>query len=187
MTKKVEQLSCALRIAFAAACAERLLTGYAKYAAKTGGGGLAVLREILTRLWKDLEGERMSDAEVDAAIKTCLQMIPQEEGSAWVPEQATADDAAAALAYALGCRRSCRPEEAVLAAQRAYDALDEFVIYKENVDTNVPGAEDRVVSHPLIQTELARQQRDIDELLQRLITVTALRDRSRVEAATFLP
>jgi hypothetical protein len=46
-----------------------------------------------------------------------------------------------------------------------YEALDYFVIERDDIDTNLPGAEDRVLEDPLIQKELDRQQRDIDELL----------------------
>jgi hypothetical protein len=60
----------------------------------------------------------------------------------------------------------------------------------EDIDTNVPGAEARVLAHPIVQAELARQRRDIDELdsapAQDLGAVVArLRDRAKVEAASF--
>ena len=53
------------------------------------------------------------------------------------------------------------------AAQRAYEALDHFVIAKTGIDTSRPGANDEVLSSPLVQAELSRQRRDIDELLAR--------------------
>ncbi|HWF03645.1 MAG TPA: hypothetical protein VHA06_08165 [Candidatus Angelobacter sp.] len=72
-------------------------------------------------------------------------------------------------------------------AQRAYEALDNFVINTENIDTNIPGEEARVLAHPLIQAEFGRQLRDLDELQRGVITVQELQERSKREAAEFLP
>jgi len=52
-----------------------------------------------------------------------------------------------------------------VAARRAYEALDHFVIDQEGVGVIEPGGETRVLSNPLVQAELARQQRDLRELL----------------------
>lgn len=56
------------------------------------------------------------------------------------------------------------PQEAAWAARVAYEALDNFVINSEDVDMTMPGAELRVLAHPLVQAELARQLRDIEDL-----------------------
>jgi uncharacterized protein YjaG (DUF416 family) len=176
-----------LRAAFAAACAERLLIGYAKYSAKTGKSGVNELKRILNRLWLDIGGQRMTDDAVKTFIENCLQLIPKEEGSAWLPEQPAADDAASAVAYALRCRVSGQACEAVCAAQRAYDTLDDYVRDHEGIDTNIPGAEGKILSHPLIQKEFARQRRDLDELLRGSISLGGLRDRARAESPSFIP
>jgi hypothetical protein len=44
-----------------------------------------------------------------------------------------------------------------------------------------------VLSHPLIQAEFGRQLRDLYELQRGVITVQALQERSKNEAAEFLP
>jgi uncharacterized protein YjaG (DUF416 family) len=183
----IEQLPNPLRGAFAAACAERLLPAYHKFLARSNRGDPCILEQILTRLWKDLSGEPMSEAETEAQIDACVELIPREDDGPWVAEQAAAEDAVAALAYALRCRRSGLAKEAAWAAGRAYEALDDYVINHEDVDTNIAGAEARVLAHPLVQAELARQQRDLDELLAGTITIDRLRERSRAEAAEFLP
>jgi hypothetical protein len=45
-----------------------------------------------------------------------------------------------------------------------HEALDHYVVAQEGIDTNQDDAEARVLSHPLIQAELLRQQRDLTEL-----------------------
>lgn len=94
------------------------------------------------------------------------------------------------VAYALRARLSGDAQEVAWSARVAYEALDHFVINRENVDTNIPGEEQRVLSHPLVQAEFARQRRDLDELLctpphQVKLTINRVRDRARVEAAEF--
>ena len=128
----------------------------------------------------------MSDTEIDANIERAMELFTPEDGP-WVPEYPAADDAAAALAYSFRCRRNESPKEAVWAAGRAYQALDDYVVTNENIDTGAPGAETEVLNHPLVQAELARQSRDLDELREGKITVGELRDRAKAEATEFLP
>jgi hypothetical protein len=65
--------------------------------------------------------------------------------------------------------------------------LDHFVINHEGIDTNQPGSEERVLSHPLVQAELSRQRRDLEELLgaseeDTLDLVVRIRDRAKTES-----
>ncbi len=158
------------RVAFAAACAERLLPAYVAFSNRTGRGEPATLRSILTRLWDDLAGDLMAESEVQANVKACMELLPREDEGPWVVEQDFADDAVAATAYTLECRKSGNAQEAAWAARRAFEALDEFVANRENIDWSVPDAEARalalarILAHPLVQAELARQRRDLDEL-----------------------
>ncbi len=78
---------------------------------------------------------------------------------------AFAEDAASALAYALRCYQSGNSQESAWAARCAYEAVDHYVVHHERVDTNVIGAEERVLSHWLVQAELMRQHRDLQELV----------------------
>jgi uncharacterized protein YjaG (DUF416 family) len=187
LLSKIEHLSRHDRTAFAGACAERMLRAYSKFSDRTGWGNPAKLREILTRLWSDLAGDAMSETEADAQIHETVELIPGENDRPLVLEQAAAEDAVSAVAYALRSRQSGLSQEAVWAARRAYEALDHFVINHEHIDTNSAGAEARVLAHPLIQAELLRQQRDLEELLRGTITLQQLRERSKEEAAYFLP
>jgi uncharacterized protein YjaG (DUF416 family) len=187
LAERIEELPRPVRAAFAAACAERMLPAYHRFSARSNRGDPRILEQILTRLWTDLSGEPMSEAETEAQIDACMELIPREDDGPWVAEQAAAEDAVAALAYALRCRRSGLAKEAAWAARCAYEALDDYVINHENVDTNISGAEAKVLAHPLVQAELTRQQRDLEELHRGAITIDRLRERSKAEAVEFLP
>jgi uncharacterized protein YjaG (DUF416 family) len=189
LVRQLERLSPLLRVAFAAACAERLFPAYPPFAERSGRGGPRELALMLERLWQDLEGDPMDPDELQRALDRCETLIPDEDEGGWVEGQAQAEDAAAALAYALDSRHSGSAQAAALAGRRAYEALEHLVINREGIDLTRPTAEEQVLSHPLISAELARQHRDLDELLG--VTdetgipgiVSRLRDRARAEAS----
>jgi len=146
-----------------------------------------MLSAILERLWLDVQGDRMDTRQVQENVDLLMDLIPQEDAGSWVPEQAWAEDAAAAVAYALRCRQNGQAQEAAWAARRAYEALDHFVIAKEGIDTNKAGAAQLVLAHPLVQAELLRQQRDLRELLAEnqedlLQVAQRMRQRAKVES-----
>jgi hypothetical protein len=94
------------------------------------------------------------------------------------------------VVYALRAKLAGEAQEATWAARVAYEALDNFVINTEHIDTNKSGEEQHVLAHPLVQAELARQQRDLDELRGGMqdpaLLIRRLRDRAQAEAAIFL-
>ena len=187
LSRQIKRLSKQHRAAFAAACAQRLLPAYERFSKKTGKGGYLSLANILEHLWKDLASDQVAAEDIQMRISTSMALIPGEDDGPWVSEQACAEDAASALAYALRCLRTGEAQEAAWAARRAYECLDHYVTNSEKIDTNVSGIEVQVLSHPLIQAELGRQQRDLIELLDKSITVKELRERAKSEALSFLP
>lgn len=143
---------------------------------------------ILERLWLNLEGSRTTAKQELDYIELCMNLIPQENSGPWLPEQVYAEDAAAALAYALRSRKDGQAQHAAWAGRRAYEALDHFLIDQEGIYPNQAGAEKRALSHPLVQAELSRQQRDLVELAanQQNLTrvVDRIRERAKVESET---
>jgi uncharacterized protein YjaG (DUF416 family) len=184
---KIAQLSEQDRTAFAAAIAERMLGAYAKYSNRTGRGSPSQLREILESVWANLAGIPMSEQGIATMIDRATGLLPGEDHRPWVLEQGAAEDAVSAVIYSLRSRMSGLPEEAMWAATVACDAVDDFVINRDDIDMNSPGSEARVVADPLMQAELGRQQRDLDELLRGTATLQGLQERSKSEAAQFIP
>jgi hypothetical protein len=198
---QLERLPAQHRAAFAAACAERLLPAYTAFSARTGRGDPATLTRLLERLWADLAGDQMTDNEVEVEIDTCMPLIPQEDDGPWVAEQALAEDAASAVAYALRCRQSGESQEAVSAAHSTYSALDYFLVDRyDPPDGKVHGLTHpevqaellRVLADPLMQVELSHQRRDLDELLaagerEGPMVIARLRDRARDDAKSVFP
>jgi thioesterase domain-containing protein len=212
LIEQLERLPSRLRVTFAAACAERLLPAYARFSERTGRGDYQEPASMLERLWQDLEGDPMSAEEVQQYIADCATLIQTtaEEEGAWLQETiddtlsaararaeevvtamvAQAEDAATALSYAFECRQDGASQKAGWAAQCAYSALDDFVINRDHIDMNARGARERVLLHPLIQAELSRQRRDLEELLRvpdegsMAGVVDRLHERAKAEAST---
>lgn len=185
----LERLPQQYRATFAAACAERLMPAYDTFSNRTGRGKSKALSDILARLWDDLAGHVMTDAELRSEIETCMSLIPREDEGPWVPDQAAAEDAGAAVAYALRCRQSGSGQEAAWSARRSYEALDHFVIHIEKIDTSALGAEARILAHPHVQTELAHQWRDLQDLSNAADprdAVVRLRARAKAEGVFLL-
>jgi uncharacterized protein YjaG (DUF416 family) len=182
---QLDQLSQAHRAAFAAACAERLFPAYLHFSQTAQNADPDKLRAALNRLWDDLTGNPMSELELRATAKECEALVPSEEEES-SDEQPYGEDAAAALAYALEARFK-GSQEAAWSARRAYEALDHFVDFRNGDGIRVT-PEEQILEDPLVQAELARQSRDLKELLsvrdQEVREVAArLRDCAKEEPA----
>ena len=185
---KLEKLPTRLRVLYAATCTERLFPAYECYLEKSAKRVEHNLQALLQRLWLDVSGEAMSDSEIENGIDKCMNEIQDINDSDWIDE--AAEGAASSLCYALRCRKNGEAQEAAWATRVLYDTLDHFVINKEDIDINESGAEDRVLAHPLMQAELARQHRDLEELLffedKNIVDlVSRLRERARTEPHMF--
>jgi uncharacterized protein YjaG (DUF416 family) len=163
MMRDLDRMAVPFRVIFAAAVAERLLPAYVHFSHKTGSGSPNLLTEILERLWRDIQGIQMDPEELQQNIDLAMKLIPDGD-DILIPGQEWTDDPAAAVAYALLCRQNGKSQDSAWAAGRAYTALDEFVSNHEDIDPGVAGAEEQILSHPLVQDELMRQQRDLREL-----------------------
>lgn len=187
---RLERLPAPLRVTFAAACAERQMPAYRRFEAQDGREAPDALECALKAVWTDpsLVQDR---EEFEQRIEELMALIPQEEGFQyrWTQEVTNAQNAGMSALYALRAMLAGEAQEAVWAARVAYEALDNFVINSENIDTNKPGEEQRVIAHPLVQAELARQHRDLDELAagkqDPAELIAGLRDRAIAEAAIF--
>lgn len=152
------------RVAFAAACAERLAPSYRRFVERTGRGDADAHRRNLDRVWAALVGSGMREEEISESLSFCMGLTPREDDGPWVPEQASAEDACAALAYTLRCYLEGSPREAAWAARRAYEAAHQSVVHALGMEGDAPIAEDRVLDHQVVQAELTSQELDLREL-----------------------
>ena len=135
----------------------------------------------------------MSETELNTAIQACMKLIPTDDDGPWEYEKRLADHSASALAYALTCRKSGLAKEAGWAAERAYEAV---MYLCDNFARIIPAGKARLISRaqalaeirrrteePVVQSELKRQQRDLEDLLNKEVSWQHLNERSIQEAA----
>jgi uncharacterized protein YjaG (DUF416 family) len=189
--KNIECLPLLLRVAFAALCAERLLPAYIRFCGQTGTGDAQKMEAILGRVWRDIAGEHITNEELQAELDACMSLIPQEDEGEWIEQQAYAEDAGAAVAYALRARKSGEPQEAAWAARCAYETLHYYLTYQEGRHAIDPGEVERTMAHPIVQAELLRQKRDLDDLAKIAkapdwqLKLADIRSRAESDAAIF--
>ncbi|MCY3001214.1 MAG: DUF416 family protein [Planctomycetota bacterium] len=191
LTSQLSQLSRKLRVIFAAACAERLAPAYRCFVSADGANHPNELERALQDVWDNPE-RTTSAYDSEEKIDALIELIPQEENVEAPRSQAAsnAESAGTAIVYALRTRLIGGPREAVWAARAAYEALDNFIINTEGISITTAEGESRVLMHPLLQAELRRQRRDLDELCSptepSVAIVERLRARARADAHRFL-
>ena len=96
-----------------------------------------------------------------AAEEELLLVMPDEDSN---PDlvAAVVEDATAAMIYTLRAIRSGDPQNVVWAARRAYETADREVLSSLNVGVVSGSEEEYALHHPIVQTELQRQSRDLD-------------------------
>jgi hypothetical protein len=190
LTRTLDRLDPHLRVVFGAACAERLVSACISFSVLGKKGKSEVITRSLARLWKDVAGEPMTEDEVQASIDTCMALIPTDDDLTSDAEEAYAEDAISAVIYALTCRQNGDSQEAMWSAQCTCAAVDYFTISREEFVPKPVSDPSRAFAHPLMQAELARQDRDLAELLRvddadvRQIAAQ-FRDRAKAESKIF--
>lgn len=191
LVRQLNGLPVIFRVAFATACAERLLPMYLHYTEQSHRGDSNIMAGAVCFLWETLLGRETSKDELQNHIDSRMTLIPGDDDVPWVKGQAYAENSASAVVFALRTLHSGESQEAAWAAQNAYEASDYYVTHELNFEYGSAEAEQRIRSHPVVQIELQRQQRDLQDLLSAAGTdntssvITMLRDRARADAQAF--
>jgi hypothetical protein len=151
----LETLTPGSRAVFAALCARRLAHRYTAGTAGVAASALQQFDALHRHLWDLATAVESNRAAAAAAATQALALVPAEDDA-----DVFAEDAAAALVYALRTLASGEAKEAVWAAERACDTLDTFLQHA-GMDPRVEGGEELLARHPLMQAELARQAEDV--------------------------
>jgi uncharacterized protein YjaG (DUF416 family) len=183
----LKRLTPSLRVVFAAASAERQMPAYRSFVSEHRIAN-STLDRALDDAWVN---PTKRGVELQRQLDECMALIPQEDAvRPWTKEANYAQDAGVSVAYTLRTRITGEAQEAAWSARHGWEALYQFVIDREGLDINQPSEMARVLSHPLVQAELARQRRDLDELLS--VTgenvqqvIVRIRDRAKDESETF--
>src|SRR6266850_5651318 len=130
----LQRLSPALRVAFAAACAERQMPAYRSFSNKHRVENPDTLDRALDDAWLSPSKRGM---EPQRQLDESMALIPQEDAvKPWTREANYAQDASISVAYALRARITGEAQEAAWSARHAWESLYQFVIDREGLDIN---------------------------------------------------
>lgn len=152
---ELSRLTPASRVVFAASCAERLRPLYRRYQEMSIEANSDQLDAALEAAWGAALGAMPREA-LSAWQVVAEGLVPDEDDESWVDEFAYGQNGAAAVAYALRTALTSDPQEAAWAARQVYEAAD-FAAQRQfpDLELNAAGAEDGVLSTPVVQEALA--------------------------------
>ncbi|SRR6266700_1417487 len=189
----LERLPRLCRIAFAAACAERQFPNYVKYSSKSGRGDPHALKKVLNCLWRDLEEQAVAREELHRQLSLAISLQPGEDDLKFFDDCLYAEDAAVAATYAIEARLTSNMQEVIWAAERPREALSHYIRLRLDPDIGDWRKQlEQVISDPLYQAELHRQQQDLSELGKKQghrdsgrSAISVVHQRAKADAAVF--
>ena len=164
LNEELDRLAPAVNLAFAACCAQRLRSVCHAFARVTGRTHIAdLVDQSLDYIWTHILSSP-DTSQTDQLLEDLMDAMPTERDSDRSELTAYAEDGMSSVAYCLRFMQSGDAQEAAWAARRVYEALDQCVLYRGDIQVYEPGGEARIIEDPLIQVELSRQARDLAEL-----------------------
>jgi len=156
LVQRLSKLSPPLRLLFALGCAEQLIPTYQSFVRAGGIGDLTRVSSLMDEMWSSL-GAGGSATDWAIASEQLVEVMPNVDDSPDVNGQ-YAEDALAAVAYALRTCATFDAQEAAYAARRVYESLDSKAL-------NSGATYETVLAEPIVQRELGRQKDDVNRLL----------------------
>jgi hypothetical protein len=162
--QQLDRLPPRSRVAFAASCTQRMTEACQRYLGQTGRNDRATTCDAaLDYVWNHVLMTPEKDS-IDRLLAEVMVLIPDQDAPGWTPLTAYAEDGLAALAYCVQCLQSMDSQHAAWAARRVYEAMDCFVSCRDYKSTDGPQDDMRTLGDSVVQAELKRQARDIDDL-----------------------
>jgi len=166
---KLETVPPVRRVGFACAMAERLMPTAAWLEASTNRGDAGQLRAALDIAWAVASGRAADGDQIERARERAEALVPDDEDEDWTLLSPLAQNAAAAVAYALRTCPSGDVQEATWAARQVHEAADYLVQLVQPEQTYAP--ESDATAEPMsialrgIATALATiESAELDEL-----------------------
>jgi RHS repeat-associated protein len=156
---QISRLTPSCKLALCAASAEPLIGFYEQFWHLRGEGPSA-FRKYLDAIWDYLEkGPDQSGPAAEEMLTTAQRNVPDEDE---IPADSYAQESALAVTYALDVWVTSRNDMVLACLEQCYNVADNFVL-NTTVLTDMISEDDElaVLAHPVVQAELARQQRDL--------------------------
>ena len=163
IVRQLETLRPDLRVAFAGLCAQRLLSGIA-FPSIEDSREMQMLQRAASQLWRHVLEADWQPESLERELRECMVLIPIDEGSHPDEARFAYEDAVSSFAYAYRAALSGAAQEAAWAARRVYEAADRAALLETAPSSRGKEQESEILSHPVIQAELTREQKDLESL-----------------------
>lgn len=162
LVKRLSSLDRESKTAFAAACAQRLLPLFERYAQTAGRrDDPDRLSAVVSAAWRAAAGLG-DEAEARRLQAAAEAMVPSDDGDDWCLELGYGQNAAAAAAYAIRTWLTDDPQEAAWAARQVYELADCAVLQgSPALDLNTADADSQVLAAAPVQEALAALEQSI--------------------------
>ncbi|WP_030599080.1 hypothetical protein [Streptomyces fulvoviolaceus] len=150
LLSELEALSDSQRVAFAAACAEALLTYFGSGSTASAAMGAAKCAPAVAFCWGSIESSGSPEA-VDPFLAELEEILSEdEEGELGVMEHVIAG-----AYYALECSKAGDAGQAELVAKNLYEAADYLVLEDSGIDLADPNSGREILASDLMQRTLS--------------------------------
>jgi len=170
------------RVAFAAACCERLLPNYAAFAREVQWGEPSVLRDALEYVWSVLADGHFDRTEIEGLMERCDAVIPDSEDFD-TSSVSAALDAGTAVVGTLRSLLEGDTQQIVEVASYCRDTVHMYIQDRDDLDYQDPLFDMKIEQDPLMRRELARQSSTLSELANNPVLDGVFLKRLRDESA----
>lgn len=183
LERELDRLPRNHRVAFAAACCERLLPNYAAFAREAHWGEPETLRAALDEVWRILDGGAFHRGDIHRLIEQCDAVIPDTEDFE-TSSVSAALDAGTAVVATLRSLLDGDPQWVADVVSYCLDTVDMYIQERDGLDYNSdPLFETKIAQDPLMTRERARQAAILSELTNSPVLDSTLLRRLREESA----
>ena len=160
LTARLNALNERQQLAFGAIISERLIPNYIMFHQKTGWGDPSLIQSSMNLVWAYLEGQHVDSLQIQTAITSCEKLLPDSENFETL-YISFAQDSVCAVCSILDYLLESNVDKIAQVAILATDSVDLYVQEIDALQPNDPELEHKILTHELMQRELAEQQANL--------------------------
>lgn len=151
-------------LVFGLLCAERMFPNCIAFQNESGWGDMSKVRDALVILFRAVSGQKPSFDDVVMAAEACELQAPSSDDFDSIFVTA-AQDVCFSICCLMDFLNSPDVSKIVQVATYSTDSIDLYVQEAEKMRPDDPHLEEKILLHPLMQTELETQDRELSALL----------------------
>jgi uncharacterized protein YjaG (DUF416 family) len=168
---ELTRLPPAHRLAFAAACCERLLPNYSLVKQEDGWGDFSILRNALNKVWFVIQGQPANEEQIHQLLQVCNEVVPSADEVTGSQYDVEAQEAASAICFTLEACLDHTPKNIIKVAKSVMNTIDGYLSAMKDVEDPHWGDEksleeqkEEFAKHPFAIREITKQTEDLQSL-----------------------